>query len=91
MASVRFADLQAHPTEFPDLTSLDPRGVSGPRPALRSRVPGAYGRGAPRWVVYLSPAAHSAGPVWSRPRDVNRTVMPLTSGSQGLVQAVCLG
>src|SRR2546422_826731 len=28
------------------------------------------------WVVYLSPAANSAGPVWSRPHDVNRTVMP---------------
>jgi len=26
-------------------------------------------------VVYLSPAANSAGSVWSRPRDVNRPVM----------------
>jgi len=26
-------------------------------------------------VVYLSPADNSAGPVWSRPHDVNRTVM----------------
>jgi hypothetical protein len=35
----------------------------------RGRVPGACG------VVYLSPAANSAGSGWSRPRDVNRTVM----------------
>jgi hypothetical protein len=27
------------------------------------------------WVVYLSPADISAGPVWSCPRDVNRTVL----------------
>jgi len=26
-------------------------------------------------VVYLSPADNSAGPVWSRPRAINRTVM----------------
>ena len=26
-------------------------------------------------VVYLSPADNSAGPVWSRPRDVNQTVL----------------
>ena len=28
-----------------------------------------------RPVVYLSPTDNSAGPVWSRPRDVNRTVL----------------
>src|SRR5262249_38692933 len=27
-------------------------------------------------VVYLSPADNSAGPIWNRPCDVNRTVMP---------------
>ena len=32
-------------------------------------------RGVHELVVYLSPAAHSAGSVWSRPRDVHRTVL----------------
>jgi len=27
------------------------------------------------WVVYLRAAGNAAGPVWSRPRDVNRTVV----------------
>jgi hypothetical protein len=39
-------------------------------------------------VVSLSPADNAAGPLWSQPRDVNRTVMTLTSGAHGLVQAV---
>src|SRR5712691_1572403 len=37
------------PHGVPGFHQRDPRGVSGPGPALRGRVPGAYGRVAPRW------------------------------------------
>jgi hypothetical protein len=31
-------------------------------------------------VVYLQPADHSAGPTWSRPRDINRTILTSRTG-----------
>jgi len=51
------ADLQAHPTKFPGFDQLNLEEFQALVLPFESRVPGAYGRGAPRWVVYLSPAA----------------------------------
>jgi hypothetical protein len=44
---------------------------------LLSHLPGKNAEDIATFVaVYLSPADNSAGPVWSCPRDVNRTVLP---------------